>query len=154
MAAINFDKLRKLGYESIDDLPADMLKGLDEAALAQIGEAMPTRRVVVAPDPIDYGKGKNPTRAALVRALKQRDREIGVEGESLTEAATRILESALQGNMGAFAMIADRLDGKPSQEVAVDVHVSLEALIMQSIKLEAEPVQVLDADQKAITIDQ
>lgn len=154
MADINFTKLRALGYQSVDDLPPKMLDGLAPDALAELHKELPTRRVPIQLQPVDYGKGKGPTRAAIVGALQAADVEAGGPGQALRDAAAMLVLKAQQGDMSAWDRIADRLDGKPGQHVEMDVHMSLEALIMQSIKLESEPVRSLDVEQKAITVDQ
>lgn len=71
-------------------------------------------------EPIAYGKGKNPYRAAIVAALQRIESEQGLPpGRVLTEIAERVVMAARDGDKGAAYHIADRLDGKPSQEVGV-----------------------------------
>lgn len=47
---------------------------------------------------------------ALRRAAKQ-------DPESLREACLQVLQKAAQGDLAAFNVLADRLDGKPAQSV-------------------------------------
>lgn len=39
--------------------------------------------------------------------------------EKLKKACEKILDDAQEGNLGAFSVIADRLDGKPAQSLTV-----------------------------------
>ena len=39
--------------------------------------------------------------------------------EKLKEACIKVLDEAVQGNLGAFTVLADRLEGKPAQAVTV-----------------------------------
>ena len=51
--------------------------------------------------------------AALDRAIAQED------GKKLRDAADKLLELAAQGEPWAVQMLADRLDGKPAQQVTL-----------------------------------
>lgn len=53
---------------------------------------------------------------AIIRALKQRDLEIG-DGETLRRIAEAQIERALAGDTLAFDKVADRLDGKAQQGI-------------------------------------
>ena len=53
---------------------------------------------------------------ALIRAIKQRDLERG-DGETLRRIAEAQLDKAEAGDPTAFDKVADRLDGKPAQQV-------------------------------------
>jgi len=53
---------------------------------------------------------------ALIRAIKQRDLEAG-DGETLRKIAEAMLDRALKGDPLGFDRIADRLDGKPAQQL-------------------------------------
>lgn len=107
---------------------------------------------------IDYLRGKQPMRQAIVEAAKQRDRAYGSDGFTLMTIARSILDKAADGDMQAARDLADRLDGKPSQQMEMDVHISLEQLILQSITLEkAAPDQVghsLDTEPDRIVSEQ
>jgi len=91
-----------------------------------------------SPEPIeiDYGKGKAPYRAALVAEIKAQDKAIGVPGSTLRALARAQIQRGIDSDQTSLREIADRLDGKPQQSVEMGVKVSLEQLIMQSIKLE------------------
>ncbi len=39
--------------------------------------------------------------------------------EKLRKACEKVLDDAVEGNLGAFSVIADRLDGKPAQSVTL-----------------------------------
>ena len=56
--------------------------------------------------------------AALDRAIIQED------GERLRKAADALLDAAASGESWAIGMLADRLDGKPAQEIDVDATVT------------------------------
>lgn len=56
--------------------------------------------------------------AALDRAIIQED------GERLRKAADALLDAAAAGESWAIGMLADRLDGKPAQEIDVDASVT------------------------------
>ncbi len=56
---------------------------------------------------------------ALIRAIKQRDLQHG-DGETLRAIAEAQLKRALEGDSTDFNVLADRLDGKPTQIVAGD----------------------------------
>lgn len=51
--------------------------------------------------------------AALDRAIAQED------GKQLRDAADKLLSEAAKGEPWAIQMLADRLDGKPAQQVAL-----------------------------------
>lgn len=53
---------------------------------------------------------------ALIRAIKQRDLEAG-DGETLRKIAEAMIDRALGGDPLGFDRVADRLDGKPAQQV-------------------------------------
>ena len=53
---------------------------------------------------------------ALIRAIKQRDLEAG-DGETLRRIAEAQIDRALSGDPLSFDRVADRLDGKPKQQV-------------------------------------
>jgi hypothetical protein len=53
---------------------------------------------------------------AIIRELKQRDLEAG-DGETLRKMAAAQVDKALAGDGLAFDKVADRLDGKPAQQV-------------------------------------
>ena len=55
---------------------------------------------------------------ALIRAIKQRDLVAG-DGETLRLIAEAQLDRALKGDPLGFDRVADRLDGKPAQQVAL-----------------------------------
>ena len=55
---------------------------------------------------------------ALDRAILQED------GERLRRAADALLDAAASGESWAIGMLADRLDGKPAQEIDVDATVT------------------------------
>jgi hypothetical protein len=81
-------------------------------------------RPTVAPDAslITYGKGRSPYRAAIVAAMQKIEAEQGLPpGRVLTEIAERLVLSAREGDKHAAYHIADRLDGKPVQDVAMHV---------------------------------
>jgi hypothetical protein len=52
--------------------------------------------------------------SALTRAVAQNP-------EKLRKACLKVLDDAVEGNLAAFNTIADRLDGKPSQSMDVNV---------------------------------
>ena len=53
---------------------------------------------------------------ALIRAIKQRDLVAG-DGETLRAIAEAQIDRALKGDPLGFDRVADRLDGKPAQQV-------------------------------------
>lgn len=53
---------------------------------------------------------------ALIRAIKQRDLEAG-DGETLRKIAEAQIDRALAGDPVSFDKVADRLDGKPAQQI-------------------------------------
>ena len=53
---------------------------------------------------------------ALIRAIKQRDLVAG-DGETLRKIAEAQIDRALSGDPLGFDRVADRLDGKPAQQV-------------------------------------
>jgi len=53
---------------------------------------------------------------ALIREIKQRDLTAG-DGETLRMIAAAQVDRALSGEPLAFDRVADRLDGKPAQQV-------------------------------------
>ncbi len=53
---------------------------------------------------------------AIIRALKQRDLETG-DGETLRRIADKLIDLALAGEVAHTREIADRLDGKASQQL-------------------------------------
>ena len=53
---------------------------------------------------------------ALIRAIKQRDLVAG-DGETLRAIAEAQIDRALKGDPISFDKVADRLDGKPSQQL-------------------------------------
>lgn len=69
--------------------------------------------------PIDYARRSNPFRQALVQALDSLDAEHGAPGTSLVLAARELILSAVAGDSSALRDLADRLDGKPAQDVAL-----------------------------------
>lgn len=111
--------------------------------------------------PIDYNKGRLPFRAALVRALEEYDATLP-PGSALILAASNLIAQATQGNANALREIADRLDGKPAQSVdirSVNIHANARELTEAELdeiiaRAEKKAGRKLDADQKAITIDQ
>lgn len=71
--------------------------------------------------PIEYGKGKLPFRAATVRALHIVEREDKLPpGDALTAIAVVGVRQAMNGDKESRRDIADRLDGKPAQEVTAN----------------------------------
>lgn len=52
---------------------------------------------------------------AIRKALAQRE-----DPETLRKIADKVLDMALEGNLFAVGMVADRLDGKPKQVLAGD----------------------------------
>lgn len=69
--------------------------------------------------PISYAEAQ-PFRAALIQGLEILDSELGVPGSSLVSAAVHLLRQAVErGNGEALRQLADRLDGKPAQSIAV-----------------------------------
>lgn len=56
---------------------------------------------------------------ALIRAIKQRDLELG-EGETLRGIAEALLDKCKTADMQAIKELGDRLDGKPAQTIAGD----------------------------------
>jgi hypothetical protein len=56
---------------------------------------------------------------AIIRAIKQRDLEVG-DGETLRKIADTLIDIALAGNVKAFAEMRDTVDGKPTQVIAGD----------------------------------
>lgn len=55
---------------------------------------------------------------AIIRALKQRDLEAG-DGETLRKIADKLIDLAMAGEVSNTRELADRLDGKPAQQVAL-----------------------------------
>ena len=53
---------------------------------------------------------------ALIRAIKQRDFEAG-DGITLRKIAESLIDRAIAGDLMAFKELADRLDGKPKQQL-------------------------------------
>ena len=53
---------------------------------------------------------------ALIREIKQRDLKDG-DGETLRRIVAAQVDRALQGDPIGFDRVADRLDGKPAQQV-------------------------------------
>jgi hypothetical protein len=53
---------------------------------------------------------------ALIRAIKQRDFQIG-DGQTLRKIAESLIDRAISGDLMAFKELADRLDGKPKQQL-------------------------------------
>ena len=53
---------------------------------------------------------------ALIRAIKQRDLVAG-DGETLRKIAEAMIDRALDGDPLGFDRVADRLDGKPAQQL-------------------------------------
>jgi len=43
--------------------------------------------------------------------------------DKLKKACEKILENAANGDLAAFSVIADRLEGKPSQSIGLDVNI-------------------------------
>lgn len=69
---------------------------------------------------------------ALTRAIKQDD------GERLRKAAEQVLDRAADGEAWAINMLADRLDGKPSQQI-VGAGEDGEHIIQQVIRTIVDP---------------
>lgn len=63
----------------------------------------------------------------LERAIKQDD------GQKLRKAADALLDLAAEGNLAAISMLADRLDGKPKQQVDVKADTSLTVILAQTL---------------------
>lgn len=81
-------------------------------------EPLPPAVEVIDPgEPIDYGKGKAPTRQSIIRALQRRDGM--VPGATLTDAADSLIEAAVNGSLAAWRELRDTLDGKPAPEIAL-----------------------------------
>ena len=53
---------------------------------------------------------------AIIRALKQRDIQAG-DGETLRKIADKLIDLALAGEVANTRELADRLDGKPAQQL-------------------------------------
>ena len=53
---------------------------------------------------------------ALIREIKQRDLQAG-DGETLRKIAAAQVDRALAGDPLGFDRVADRLDGKPKQQI-------------------------------------
>lgn len=66
---------------------------------------------------IDFKKA--PARQALVHALREKDKALGIEGGALTTIAMQLVDDACAGNAEAMRQIYDRLDGKPAQAMQV-----------------------------------
>ena len=56
---------------------------------------------------------------AIIRAIKQRDLEVG-DGETLRKIADALIDIALAGNVKAFSEMRDTVDGRPTQVIAGD----------------------------------
>src|ERR1043166_3187112 len=80
-------------------------------------ESMPA--VIHEPVEIDYSKGNAPYRTALIAAIQDLDKAVGVKGHGLVSVARQLVQSALDGNGFACKEIADRLDCKPQQSVDI-----------------------------------
>jgi len=61
---------------------------------------------------------------ALRRAVKQNP-------EKLRKACEKVLNDAVKGNLAAFSVMADRLDGKPHQSTTVDGDLALSVIEYQ-----------------------
>lgn len=69
----------------------------------------------------NQNKVKNkPWTDALRRALARYSDDDVKTGEALNHIASQYVKSAINGDKDAVAEIANRLDGKPAQSVAVD----------------------------------
>ena len=62
---------------------------------------------------------KNATkdRRLITDALR---RAVAQNPDKLKKACEKVLDEAVEGNLAAFTLIADRLDGKPTQPIAGD----------------------------------
>lgn len=74
---------------------------------------------VPAVAPIDYAQRAKPWRAAIVQALNALDAETGQAGTILVSAAAQLIRRAVGGDAQALRELADRMDGKPAQDVAL-----------------------------------
>jgi len=86
--------------------------GLEGDAGAELAPARSPMRSAI---PIDYAKGKAPSRQALVAAAAEIDAEAGIPGYAAGSAAKALWLKAMNGDGNAWRDISDRLDGKPAQ---------------------------------------
>lgn len=98
-------------------------------------ESEESPEVIVRPKRYSYKKADRPFRAAIEEAMRQLDEE-GTEGASLTRAAMQLIKRAADGDTNSIKELADRMDGKPTQAVDMDVRLTLEQLITQCIAYE------------------
>jgi hypothetical protein len=66
---------------------------------------------MAAPKGNKFASHAKPFHNALERAIKQED------GKRIREAAEKLLTAASEGEAWAIAMLADRMDGKPAQQI-------------------------------------
>jgi HPt (histidine-containing phosphotransfer) domain-containing protein len=69
---------------------------------------------MAAPKGNKFASHAKPFMNAIERAIKQED------GKRLRAAAEKLLDAAAAGESWAIGMLADRIDGKPAQQVAID----------------------------------
>ena len=76
--------------------------------------------------------GRPPKEKSFANMLNTAVRETGVTGQpKLRELADKLVESALKGEGWALQQVADRLDGKASQQLDVDATVRFEDILEQ-----------------------
>lgn len=76
--------------------------------------------------------GRPPKEKSFANMLNIAVRETGISGQpKLRELADKLVESALKGEGWALQQVADRLDGKASQQLDVDATLRFEDILEQ-----------------------
>lgn len=68
--------------------------------------------------------GGRPKTRPFADALRAELEAAGDDGEVLRLIAAKLIEDAKSGNLAAVKELADRLDGKPAQQIAMDARIS------------------------------
>ena len=76
-------------------------------------------------------KQEKPFRDALMLALK----EAHGEHKKLRAVAESLVERAIEGDVRAITEVADRLDGKPTQQIEAAVDLGLGTLVKQAAEI-------------------
>lgn len=74
-------------------------------------------------------KGRPPAEKAFAAMLRIALAEAHGEGNKLRAVADAVVAEAIGGNVAAINTIADRLDGKPIQQVDASISVSSDAVV-------------------------
>ena len=70
-------------------------------------------------------KGRPPAEKAFAAMLRIALAEAHGEGNKLRAVADAVVNEAIGGNVAAINTIADRLDGKPVQQLDIDANVNM-----------------------------